>query len=237
MFTASGYSCLAVAWHIPSMIQKCFCETVAEVMDAEVEGEDEIHPSAEQVPFHVPPEVEPQKRDFDVNEFFRSSPNPVVATILGGSEEVQRAAVRRGYPVMISWFLNFGDDIHDLSFRERITATVQRIPSRLLILAFTSRVWSPILNYATSPLVRERIDRERAAELAIWTGWLPCANYKRRPAICFLWKILRGPRAGTNHQFGDFGVLSLCLRISHICSCLGSRIRGAEEPSRDPSDT
>ena len=55
-------------------------------MDAEVEGEDEMHPSrrprvAERVPFRVSPEVEPQNRDFDVNEFLRSSPNPVVASL------------------------------------------------------------------------------------------------------------------------------------------------------------
>ena len=67
------------------MMQKGFCETLAEVMDAEAEREDEIHPSkrqagAERVPFHVPPEVEPENHDFDVNEFLRSSPNPVVAS-------------------------------------------------------------------------------------------------------------------------------------------------------------
>ena len=50
---------------------------------------------------------------------------------------------------------------------ERILATVQRIQPRLLVLAFPSRVWSPMLNYATSPRVRGRIDRERAAELTI----------------------------------------------------------------------
>ena len=48
---------------------KGFCETVAEVMDAEVEGEDEIHPSkrprvAERVATHDPSEVEPQNRRF-----------------------------------------------------------------------------------------------------------------------------------------------------------------------------
>ena len=68
---------------------------------------------------------------------------------------------------MKSGFLNFGDDIHYQSVRERITAALQRIPSRLLILVFPSRVSSPILNHATSPRVRERIDRERAAELAM----------------------------------------------------------------------
>ena len=78
----------------PSMIQKEFCETVAEVMDAEAEGEDDIHPSrrprvAERVSMHVPP-------------------NPIVASIFGNTEEVERAAVRRGYPVMKSRFLNFG---------------------------------------------------------------------------------------------------------------------------------
>ena len=32
----------------PTMIPKWFCETVAEVMDAEAEEEDEIHPSKRQ---------------------------------------------------------------------------------------------------------------------------------------------------------------------------------------------
>ena len=68
---------------------------------------------------------------------------------------------------MRSCFLNFGDDIHDQSVRERITEAIQRIPPRLLILAFPSREWSSILNYATSHRERERIDGERAAESAI----------------------------------------------------------------------
>ena len=71
-----------------SSIQKGFGETVAEVMDAEVEGEDESHPSkrprvAERVAFRVPPEVEQQNLDYDVNEFLRSSPNLVVASVFG----------------------------------------------------------------------------------------------------------------------------------------------------------
>ena len=103
--------------------------------------------------------VEPQNRDFDVNEFLQSTPNPVVASILGGTKIIQRAVVRRGYPVMRSRFQNFGDDIHDQSVRERITATVQRSPPRLLVLACPSRVWSPTLNYAASPRVRERTER------------------------------------------------------------------------------
>ena len=53
------------------------CEMVADVMDPEVEGEDEMHPSKrlrvlERVPFHVPPEVEPQNRDFDVKSSVKS---------------------------------------------------------------------------------------------------------------------------------------------------------------------
>ena len=72
----------------PSRTQKGFGETVAEVMDAEVEGDDEIHHSrrprvAERVAIHVPPGVEAQNLDFDVNEFLRSSPNPVVASVFG----------------------------------------------------------------------------------------------------------------------------------------------------------
>ena len=107
-------------------------------MDAEAEGESEIHLSkrqrvAERIPIRVPPEVEPENHDFDVNEFLRSSPNPVVASVLGDSEILRRAAVRRGYPVMKSRFLNFGDDVHDQSVRERILATVQRIHPRLLV--------------------------------------------------------------------------------------------------------
>ena len=156
----------------PSRIQIGVCETVAEVMDAEVEGEDEIHPSrrprvAERVVVHVQPEVEPQTLDFDVNEFLRSSPNPVVVSVFGDCELSQRAAVRRGYPVMKSRFLNIGDDIQDHSVRERISDAIQRIPPRLLILAFPSRVWSPILSHATSLRVRERIDGERAT----WQSW------------------------------------------------------------------
>ena len=82
---------------------------MAEVMDAEADGEDEIHPSkrlrvAERVPIHVSPEVEPESHDFDVNEFLRSSTNPVVASVLGDSEILRRAAVRREYPVMNSLF-------------------------------------------------------------------------------------------------------------------------------------
>ena len=102
-----------------------------------------------------------------MNEFLRSSPNPVVASVFVDSEIIRRAAVRRGYPVMKSRFLNFGDDVHDPSVREPLAAMVQRISPRLLILAFPRSVWSPILNYGTSPRVRERIDEERAAELFI----------------------------------------------------------------------
>ena len=134
------------------MILKGFFETVAEFMDAKAEGEDEIHISkrprvAERVPLHVPSEVEPQNRDFNVTEFLRSSRSLVVASRFGDSDTI-RSAVRRGYPVMQSRFLNFGDD--DQSVREQITATVQRIPPRLLILAFPSRVWLPILNLSWS---------------------------------------------------------------------------------------
>ena len=73
----------------PSRIQKWFGEAVAEGMDAEVEGEDAIHPSkrpqvGERVATHVPPEVELQNLDCDVNEVLRSSPNPVVASVFRG---------------------------------------------------------------------------------------------------------------------------------------------------------
>ena len=87
-------------------------------MDAEAEGEDEIHPLkrqkvVERVPMHVPPEVKPENRNFDVNVFLRSSPNPVAASVCGDIEILQRAAVRPGSLVMKSRFLNFGDDMRD----------------------------------------------------------------------------------------------------------------------------
>ena len=65
---------------------------------------------------HVTPEVKPQNRDFDANEFLRSSPNPVVASFFGDPEIIQRAAVRRGYLVMKSRFLNFGDDVQEFQY-------------------------------------------------------------------------------------------------------------------------
>ena len=40
---------------------------------------------AERVPIHVPPEVEPENNNFDVNEFLRSSSNPIVASVFGDS--------------------------------------------------------------------------------------------------------------------------------------------------------
>ena len=86
---------------------------------------------------------------------------------------------------MKSRFLNFGDDVHDRSVRERISAKVQRIPPRLFILACPSRVWSPILNYATSPRVRARIDRERAAELAI-LDWVSLCETQETAGNMFL---------------------------------------------------
>ena len=229
------WECLGAS---PSMIQKGFCEKVADVMDAEAEGEDDIHPSKkprveEGVLTHVPPDVESLNRDFDVNDFLRSSPNPVVASVFGDSEKLRRAAVHRGYPIMKSQFLNFGDDIHDQSVRERIMATVQRIQPLLLVLAFPSRVWSPILNYATSPRLREN---ERQSWQS-WIGWFPCAKCRKQLGTCFSWKILWVPRVGTSLLFRDFGTLLLCSKTCHTCACSGSRIRGAAEPSRDPSGT
>ena len=131
------HSMSVAGWRSRLGITWCVTVDVAEVMDEEA-GEGEIHPSkrqrvAERVPIHVPLEVE--NHDFDVNEFLGSSTNPVVVSVFGDSEILRRAAVRRGYPVMKSRFLNFGDDVHDQSVRERILATVQRIQPRLSVLA------------------------------------------------------------------------------------------------------
>ena len=77
----------------PSKIQHGLCETPTEVMDAELEGKDVLHPSrrpgvAEPAPVRAPPKAEPEmpRRElpnpvFVVNDFYRPSPNPVVATI------------------------------------------------------------------------------------------------------------------------------------------------------------
>ena len=102
----------------PSMIQKAFVKRLRKSwMPKRMEKMrftlQKDHEWRDEFLYHVPPDVEPQNRDFDVNEFLRSIPNPIVASILGDSEIVQRAAVRRGYPVMKSQFLNLGDDIHD----------------------------------------------------------------------------------------------------------------------------
>ena len=76
--------------------------------------------------------------------------------------------------------------------RERIMATVRRTQPRFWVLAVPSRVWSPSLNYATSPRVTERIDRERAAELAILNRWFPCAKCRKQ-----LWEhVARGKSSG-----------------------------------------
>ena len=211
-------------------------------MDAEAEGGDEIHPSkrqrmAERVTTHVPPEVEPENHDFHVRKFHRSSPNLVVASDFGDSETLRRATLRQGYPVMKSQFLNFGDDVHVQSVRERITATVQRIQPRLLVLAFPSRVWSPSLNYATSPRVREWIDRERAADLAILDWVVSLCEEQETAGTCFSWKIQWVVPAGINLPCRDSGTLPLCSKTIPTCACSGSRIRGAAEPSRDPSGT
>ena len=86
------------------MIPKGFCETVAEVMDAEAEGEGEIHPSkrqrvADRVPMHVPLEVEPENHDIDVNEFHGSSTNPVVVSV--GFLEIPRYSEEQQYAMDI----------------------------------------------------------------------------------------------------------------------------------------
>ena len=193
-------------------------------MDAEAQGEDEIHPSkrqrvAERVPIRVPPKVEPKNHDFDVSELLRSSPNPVVASVFGHPEIFRRAAVRRGYPARKSQFLNFGDDVHNQWVRERFLATVGRIQPRLLVLAFPSRVWSPILNYATSPRVRERIDRERAAELTFLDWLVSLCEVQETAGNIFSWKIQWVLPAGIDLLFRDFGTLRSCLieDISHLC--------------------
>ena len=207
----------------PSMIQKGVCETVAEVMDAEVEREDEMHPSkrprvVDRVHIHVPPQVEPKNRDFDMNEFLRSCPNPVVSSVLGDSEIIRRAAVRGGYPVMKSRFLNFGDDVHDQWVRVRITATVQRIQPRLLILVFPSRVWSPILNYATSPRVREWSDRERKAELAILYWVVSLGEIQETAGNMFLVENPVGATSGNQHSIQRVrNAPSVFEDISHLC--------------------
>ena len=89
-------------------MQKGFRETVAEVMDAEAEGEDEIHPSqrarvAERVPIHVPSEVEPQSLDFDVDKFVRSSQNSVVASVSGESGLTENERQSWCFLWKISW--------------------------------------------------------------------------------------------------------------------------------------
>ena len=65
-------------------IRRSVLQTVAEVIGGRG-ARRRITPSFEEAAAELvfPPEVEPPTRDFDVNEFFRSSPNLVVATVLG----------------------------------------------------------------------------------------------------------------------------------------------------------
>ena len=141
-----------------SMLRKGVCDTVAEVMDAQVAKRSRkfiLQKNHEWRNEFLFTSRLTQNRDVDMNGFLWSSPNPVVASSFGDSEIIQRAPIRRGYFVMKSWLLNSGDDVHGQAIRERITVIVQRSPSPLFVLAFPSRVRSPILNYATS---NERAD-------------------------------------------------------------------------------
>ena len=156
---------------LPSMIQKGFCETVADVMDAEGKEDDEIHLSkrqrvAERVPIHVPLVVEPENHDFDVNEFLRSSPNPVVASFF--FFEIPRSSEERQYAVDIlsltSRFLNFGEigqRANSGHGSKNSTATFGFGISKPGMVAH-----SQLCHLSSNQ--RERIDGERAAELAIF---------------------------------------------------------------------
>ena len=193
---------------------------------------------AERVDTHVPSEVEPENHDFDVNECLRSSPNPVVASVFGESEILRRAAVRRGYPAVKSWFLNFGDDVHDQSVRERILATVSRIQPRPLVLACPSRVRSPILNYATSPRVRERIERERAAELTILDRVVSLCEVQETAGNMFLVEIPMGAASWNPPSIQRLRNASFCVRRRFtLLHAWGQGSEGAAGPSRDPSST
>ena len=116
-------------------------------------------------------------------------------------------AVRRGYPVMRSRFLNFGDDIHDQLVRERITDAIQRIPPRLLILAFPSRVWSAFLNYATSLRVREEIEIERAAELAFLEWVVSMCEIQEATGNMFLVENPCGRESSLNSKTSERSLL------------------------------
>ena len=81
-------------------------------MDAEVEGEDELHPAkrlrvAERVPLHVPPEVEPQNRDFDVKKIFGQVQILLWRQFFGDSENSKRSSTpmisRNEIPVFELW--------------------------------------------------------------------------------------------------------------------------------------
>ena len=133
---------------------------------------------AERVAFHVPPEVEPQNLVFDVSEFPRSSPNPV-ASVFGDCEIIQKAAVRRGYPVMRSRFLNFRDDIHDQPENESRMRFNEFHPD-FGFWHFQAAFGRP---FSTMPLLSLRV-RERHS----WNGWCPCAKCRKQLGTCFSWR-------------------------------------------------
>ena len=85
----------------------------------------------------------------------------------------------------------------------------------------------PTLNNVISHRVRERINREREAELII-LDWCSARVNSRRPLD------QRVPRVGISHPFGNSEVLLFVFEdTSHLCM-FGSKIREAEEASRDP---
>ena len=180
-----------------------------------MEGEDEVHPSkrprvAERVAKPVPHEVEAQNSDFDVIEFLRSSPNPVVASVFGDCEVIRRAAVRRGYPVMRSRFLNFGDDIHDQSVRDRMTDAIQRVPPRLSILA---SIMPPLLERE-----RARIHRERAPDFTIFEWVVSLCELQEATGNMFLVENPVGASSWNQSAIKRFRSVPISFEgISYLC--------------------
>ena len=108
--------------------------------------------------------------------------------------------------------------MHDYLVRERVTATVQRTPPRLWVLAFPSLVWSPILNYATSPRARERSDSERAAELAILDWVVSLCEIQEIVGNMFLVENLVGATSGNQPSIQRLGSAPFVFEdMSYLC--------------------
>ena len=142
----------------------------------------------------------------------RSSPNPVVAIVFGSTDDVQRSprVSCHEIPVFELWGRH----------TRFVCAGIQRVPLRLLVLAFSSRIWSPALDCATASRVRQRITVERESELHLLDWLVGLCELEETSGNLFL---VENPVGATNSSQRSSrrlrGACSVWLGASHTCVC------------------